>query len=137
MPANWINRQAKWAIVDDRGQAMMSLLQSIAVVVLLLASAGTASAQCAWVLWNRTAPSLQALGEPFDPQSAYPTEAGCQGALQREATAIVAIERLDPQHTVSKRPTYILVQGEGMRSVRVHVWRCLPDTIDPRGPKAR
>jgi hypothetical protein len=117
---------------------MMQLARRASLVVmLLLASVGTASAECAWVMWNRTAPSLQAPGEPFDPQSTYPTEAACQGALQREAAAIVAIERLEPQHTVSKGPTHVLVQGEGMRSVRVHIWRCLPDTIDPRGPKAK
>ena len=80
------------------------------VVVLLLASVGTASAECAWVLWNAVGGGGVARGAalpwmPFD----------------------------------SSRALKIVKQQEKeMRSFRAPTaWVCLPDTIDPRGPKGK
>jgi hypothetical protein len=39
-------------------------------------------------------------------------------------------------YTVSRGPNSVTVQGEGKRVVKLHVWRCLPDTVDPR-PKGK
>jgi hypothetical protein len=105
----------------------------LVVVLLLLTSVGTASAQCAWVLWYRTAPSMLVPNAPFDPRLAYPTEHACQDAMQRDATGIEAIARTDPEYTVSRGPNFVTVQGEGKRVVKLHVWRCLPDTVDRAG----
>jgi hypothetical protein len=73
------------------------------VVVLLLTSVGTASAECAWVLWYRTAPSMLVPAQAFDPRSAYPTEHACWDALQRDATGLEAIARTDPESRAGRR----------------------------------
>ena len=72
------------------------------VVVLLLASVGTASAECAWVLWGFEA----SVG--WLPLLGYETRAECDA------------DRKDKQS-----------------NIKDGILTCLPDTIDPRGPKAR
>ena len=98
---------------------------SLVVVLLLLASVGTASAECAWVLWSEIiAPSQHA--ELFE---AHPTIDDCVQGLG----SIVA--------TMRAKGYEIPGDVSGLRSV---AWqdgeqrgylRCLPDTVDPRGPK--
>jgi hypothetical protein len=51
--------KACWARMHVEGHAMMQLGRraSLVVVLLLLASVGTASAECAWVLWVGDGPA--------------------------------------------------------------------------------
>ena len=77
------------------------------VAFLLLTSAATAYAECAWVLWAaqwETPP----IG-PWNPQKAFETRQECE--QEREA---------------SHKAMY--------RSMR---FVCFPDTVDPRGPKGK
>jgi hypothetical protein len=87
---------------------------SLVVVVLLLASVGTASAECAWVLWSRD--SLLSGDEAW----------GIISAFSREDGGKAECERSKEGGTMRTR--------EGASAVR---FVCLPDTIDPRAPKAR
>jgi hypothetical protein len=94
------------------------------VVVLVLASVGPASAECAWVLWgNAVTPGTTLAGgdkwlaiSVFDSRAACEHERGDTAALRR-----------------SLEEAFIKVTGE----TDVIVYRCLPDTIDPRGPKGK
>ena len=95
---------------------------------------GSASAECAWVLWIRT----QVLGSAttMNVLGAHQALAECKNA-ERESMA----------EWRTKFPgSKVTVKGETM-----HVWReenmvgtmitldyyCLPDTVDPRGPKGK
>jgi len=106
----------------------MTLRQSrvaVLVVVGLLTFATSASAECAWVVW--------ATGSNVPPEAvaAYSTVQECAKDLSDHADAF-------------KRDGYI-VHGAGPNSHAFHVvkgderhsYLCLPDTVDPRGPKAK
>ncbi|HZN69202.1 MAG TPA: hypothetical protein VFB66_28245 [Tepidisphaeraceae bacterium] len=69
------------------------------VALLLVASVGTASAECAWVLW------VMNVDGAWHPLGGYERKVSCDDAVVR------------------------LEKGKANPAI------CLPDTIDPRGPK--
>jgi hypothetical protein len=111
----------------------------------LLTATATAHAECAWVLWGyTTGPKLAREGgklvptdkfkgmPPPDPwiELAFPAYADCDKSRQSRAIekpAIVFREfRVTNQFgTIDDVVTYEIS------------FRCLPDTVDPRGPKAK
>jgi hypothetical protein len=97
---------------------MMQLARRVSLVVaLLLASVGTASAECAWVLWQRE------ISEK--PDGVWvPRERLFKDVAECKALASKADHRYNPQ-TKTMEPI------PGGHTI------CLPDTIDPRGPKGR
>ena len=82
----------------------------------LLAFATSAQAECAWVLWGNGAGGESILS--WDVFGAYEQKVECDSARTRAQ----ALERENREATKA--------------SVRV-VFHCLPDTIDPRGPKVK
>ena len=89
---------------------------ALLVAFCLLASGATADAECAWVLWIK-----QALvsGDAHAPEleAAYKSREDCVGVLNQK----------DPGHRMTAT---MLILGD-------KAWMCLPDTVDPRGPKAK
>ena len=93
---------------------------SLLVAFYLLTSAATAYAECAWVTWAHTLPgftSTEDIREKWEPLGAIETRADCEAARAR-------LERF---HRWEK---------ETMRTPTTpRQFICLPDTVDPRGPK--
>jgi len=88
------------------------------VVVVLLASVGTVSADCAWVLWTyiSSSSSDKTIEERWRPLSSYATQAGCQ----------------EDQQKMRQRSSERAAPG-----IRLVTHQCFPDTVDPRGPKEK
>jgi hypothetical protein len=90
---------------------------SLLAALSLLTSAATVSAECAWVLWvTRT---TTASGADFDssPRDSYVSLQECKTAQQAPAMKKIVSES----------------ERTGLRLSPV----CLPDTVDPRGPKGK
>jgi len=105
------------------------------VAFYLLTSAATAYAECAWVLWSHTV-SLSKV-EKWKPETGFPDALSCQQtmiAIRPERLSIEAggpeIERVDAGGN-----TATVYYKDGRKSsASLH---CLPDTVDPRGPKGK
>ena len=107
----------------------------IIVVVLFgfLASVTSASAECAWVLWSQSC-RYKCQSDGWLLQTAYPTVAQCTQALDlREAEARRA------RWIIDRRASTDLFVMDPSRTTEVsgHASQCLPDTVDPRGPKGK
>ena len=110
-----------------------------ALVLCLLLSVSSASAECAWVLWSNfisrdpTAPHAASSGGLWIPESAG-TRAECERSRDRMVTVSLKNQAMGPG-------TQRNASGGGAESAGVFgpngqtVMTCLPDTVDPRGPK--
>ena len=90
---------------------------SLLLALSLLASAATAYAECAWVLW------ASRVAQDWVIHGTYQSRGECLKRLEREFA--------DHPLTASERAN---------ANVRLNVagsivYHCLPDTVDPRGPK--
>jgi hypothetical protein len=109
---------------------MMQLARrAVLVVVVLLASLGTATAECAWVLW--VGPSEKNSGMRLI-VSAFPRAEDCHVTLA--STVQAARQKYADEGWASNPPGSGWYREPVQGQVQV---KCLPDTIDPRGPKAR
>jgi hypothetical protein len=90
----------------------------------LLALTTSAHAEGAWMLWMMGASS------PWDSIGTFPTREQCVEALHQQAQAV---EKLGLKVTEDV-PGGSFAATDADRDIR---GQCLPDTIDPRGPKGR
>ena len=100
---------------------MTARIWSIAPLTLLclLALATSVHAECAWVLWT-TSYKLSGgapVTETILPSEAYTTKGECDRTLERREAREDERRKSDP--------------------TRQRYFVCLPDTIDPRGPKGK
>jgi len=110
-----------------------------AVAIGVLAWATSASAECAWVLWETATQSDSPKGRMRtrspEPVRAYPTKPECDRALGK---ALAAFKPGGTAHAFTHMDLEMqegYVQYEGSKVGTLYGYRCLPDTVDPRGPK--
>jgi len=89
---------------------------SLLVAFSLIASAATAHAECAWVLWEERPLKSGEWRLATTTVSTFETKRSC------DDTAAVANRSEASRAQASEPPS---------------LFRCLPDTIDPRGPKGK
>jgi hypothetical protein len=117
---------------------MMRLTRRASLVVLpfLLVSVGTASAECAWVLWAHSLIDVKRLASTVDEWTLLDTtetRAQCMTRLEERVNRGMAFR--------------VAEQGESFRVLVPRVAKegvtdftrlqCFPDTIDPHGPKGK
>jgi len=90
----------------------------LASLCFLLGAPASASAECAWVLWVHTEDKgLRGWwdGPKWTPRSAFASKKECEDPLGIRSKGAPGDDPLDIRSKQS--------------------WICLPDTVDPRGPK--
>jgi hypothetical protein len=111
---------------------------TIRLALSLLTSAATASADCAWVFW------LEVAGSKTDESSSRPvsgwgTRDACEQALtqklasdsEKDTSMEMTVDRL------AGRPRLWVRRKGYPEPLAVYTYVCLPDTVDPRGPKGK
>jgi len=88
----------------------------VVTFLLLIVISGSADAECAWVLWQREIINKRDIG--WVPREGFTSAGDCK---KRESKADM----------VYKRDTQKLEPSPGGHTI------CLPDTVDPRVPKAK
>src|SRR5262245_40966174 len=93
------------------------MTKALCALMLVLVSAATASAECAWVVWSSR------VAQDGVVHGTYQSRGECLKQLEREFS--------DHPLTASDR-----ANGNVRLNVAgTIVYHCLPDTVDPRGPK--
>ncbi len=106
---------------------------SLLVAFYLLTSAATAHAECAWVLWNATNFLSGNTEREWRMMGAFPTHGACQASFGLTVDTYLAKMR-SAENTVTIHGDEIVVSGESLQPI-MQRFVCLPDTVDPRGPK--
>lgn len=101
----------------------LSLRSELLAAILVSGLVGAASAECAWVLWQEEPVRSQHWSLAHTMQIAFTTKDACEfvanGAFQNRARM--------------KEET-VRCGGKNLTSI---FFTCLPDTVDPRGPKGK
>ena len=122
----------------DKKRAVFGLVLGLGMT---LAGYLTASAACAWVVWEKDEALYRAKGSLSNQPSwrieqAFPTSAECATRAKVYFDAYYELlKKLDPQHLVVDRVALSLTVRTGSgddETVTRHTMVCLPDTVDPR-----
>lgn len=108
---------------------ILTLAKGTALVSLLFLIPLPAWAECAWVLWLEQTLPIERIS--WTPVAAAPNSAGCRQEL---TAAIKAQSDPKPGETIEVRTNMISVKSESI-PLMILRYVCLPDTVDPRGPK--
>lgn len=120
---------------------------SLLVALSLLTSAATAHAESAWILWSRIQDVSQRdkWEDWTNGGSAFPTYSKCWARIHQytgvaeEGSAADWYDWVRGVGRYSKRGDIVATES-GVLMVTAKSaseWRCLPDTVDPRGPKGK
>jgi len=110
----------------------------------MLTSSATAHAACAWVLWEESRKLGQQ--EPWTLISATSSESVCRARAEQLFTAAKAGDEVWNRAAESRggKPDRVSYDDKHLISTtytKDGIWQrgfhCLPDTVDPRGPKGK
>jgi hypothetical protein len=109
---------------------------SLIVAGLLVTSASTASAECAWVLWSQAqdiTPGEHNPPKDWTTGGGFTTPSRCEESIVQQLGRMHSRPKPGVQSTVIEGSTVKVQMKTG--AVFQITSLCLPDTIDPRGPK--
>jgi hypothetical protein len=109
----------------------------------LLISAATAHAECAWVVWRRDASSGYGFVDekPWQLVRSVPTYDACEAVQAKTIKSMAAFwakAGRDVASTTENTFVFSIRDAEGNQvGLVTQLFRCLPDTMDPRGVKGK
>jgi hypothetical protein len=107
---------------------------SVIAALALLTSAATAQAECAWVLWQQGAiVTGSSVTETYDPVGAHQSQKECEAIAQGMERKIQ-----QPASGYTKTVEGLYTKKSFSGTLVVHgLFKCLPDSIDRRGPRGK
>ncbi len=103
-------------------------IASLLVAFYLLASVAAAYAECAWVIWRQTI-SGSGMKESWFPEEAVDSHRECE-------TSANAKNGVQGRAKDAEQRDFERTGRAPLLSLN-YSWLCLPDTVDPRGPKGK
>jgi hypothetical protein len=117
---------------------MTSRRRIFLTLICLLTLATSAHAECAWLLWRQEEATASISPQPrWTTPLAYPDRGACVAVIAANVTAWEQGRSPDQEVRPAGNGTAaeFITWGPGRRGFLAQRLHCLPDTVDPRGPK--
>jgi hypothetical protein len=118
----------------------MTVNRLVVAGLLLLALTTSASADCAWMLWQQEESTYSISPEPkWTTPLAYPDRAACVAVIARRVKAWEQGKSPNQEVRPAENDTAaeFITWGSDRRGFGRYSLHCLPDSVDPRGPKGK
>jgi hypothetical protein len=114
---------------------MMKTTKALLTTLSLLALASSVFAECAWVMWTHIETQSDSNQRDEWVLTGVPNAADCYASL-RATMKMQAADKPQSSDEATRVVANAVVRGS-CGTVTTYTYSCLPDTIDPRGPKGK